>query len=61
MTSNGSNLNMVSWGGLFDGVLGRNSVAGGSKKGFDVLTPKSRVKLGDLSVSPMGELYRMPR
>lgn len=43
------------WKGLLDGVMGRTDA---QKKdgGSGVLTPKSRVKLGDLSVSPMGEL-----
>lgn len=46
----------MSWRGLLDGVMGRAD-AGQQKSGkkSDVLTPKSRVKLGDLSVSPMGE------
>lgn len=53
-----SSVSMQSWGGLFDavtkgarggGTVGNKNDCGG------VLTPKSRVKLGDLSVSPMGE------
>lgn len=51
--ANNNGINM-SWGGLFAGVMGR--AATNPKGGNDVLTPKSRVKLGDLSVSPMGEL-----
>lgn len=54
----GGNINMEAkptWRGLLDGVMGRTDA---QKKGSGsaVLTPKSRVKLGDLSVSPMGEL-----
>lgn len=52
----GHNINMQSaWKGFLDGVMGRTDAPKeGSSSG--VLTPKSRVKLGDLSVSPMGEL-----
>ncbi|CAM9880417.1 unnamed protein product [Scytosiphon promiscuus] len=49
-----SSLNM-SWRGLLDGVMGRADASkqkSGNQSG--VLTPKSRVKLGDMSVSPMG-------
>lgn len=44
-----------SWGGLFDAITGRAGGADATSKDGAVLTPKSRVKLGDLSVSPMGE------
>lgn len=51
-----SNINMQStWKGLLDGVMGRTD-AQKKDNGSGVLTPKSRVKLGELSVSPMGEL-----
>ena len=43
------------WKGLLDGVMGRTD-AQKKDNGSGVLTPKSRVKLGELSVSPMGEL-----
>ena len=47
----------MSWRGLLDGVMGRSTESKLKKGGGSgVLTPKSRVKLGDLSVSPMGEL-----
>eukprot|EP00904_Undaria_pinnatifida_P000788 jgi/Undpi1/1070/HiC_scaffold_10.g04533.m1 len=45
----------MSWRGLLDGVMGRSTESKLKKGGGSgVLTPKSRVKLGDLSVSPMG-------
>lgn len=46
----------MSWRGLLDGVMGRADASqqkSSNKSG--VITPKSRVKLGDLSVSPMGK------
>lgn len=50
-----ANINMqATWRGLFDGVMGRAEQKEGNGSG--ILTPKSRVKLGDLSVSPMGKL-----
>ena len=43
------------WKGFLDGVMGRAD-AKKEGSGSGVLTAKSRVKLGDLSVSPMGRL-----
>lgn len=53
-----TNINMSSsssWRGLLDGVMGRADKQKDGGSGSGVLTPKSRVKLGDLSVSPMGK------
>lgn len=44
-------LSMSSWGGLFDAVT-----RFGSSTKTEALTAKSRVELGGLSISPMGEL-----
>lgn len=52
----GSSVSMQSWGGLFDAVTkGARGGTVSNKNDGGVITPKSRVKLGDLSVSPMGE------
>ena len=51
------NVNMQSsWKGLLDGVMRRTDAQKKGSSSSRVLTAKSRVKLGDLSVSPMGEL-----
>ena len=49
-----STTTMLTWQGLLDSVMGRAD-ANKEGSGSGVLTPKSRVKLGDLSVSPMGK------
>lgn len=54
-TASSSSRLSMSWRGLLDGVMGRTDSSSSSSSG--VLTPKSRVKLGDLSVSPMGERW----
>lgn len=51
------NIRMQStWKGFLDGVMGRTDAQKEGSGSSGVLTPKSRVKLGDLSVSPMGKL-----